>query len=149
MSDLYCGRVQVSPEVLLPIIDCRKWRVADGKPECALGRDVNGCAACEVRESRQGNLIDPPILGREPRVPQERPRGHAVPDAVPEDSERIRGLGDAVAHATKLIGIKPCGGCQRRRELLNRLVPFGGQESPAGASEAVAPPQTPPSDPNA
>jgi hypothetical protein len=149
MSDLYCGRVRVSPDVMLPIIDCRKWRVVGGKPECALERDVNGCAACEVRESRQGNLLDPPILGREPRRPQERPRGQTASDTPPAEPERMRGLGDAVAHATKLIGIKPCGGCQSRRALLNRLVPFGGQESPVGESEGAAPPQTPPEAPNA
>lgn len=39
---------------------------------------------------------------------------------------RLRGLGDLVAAATKAVGIKPCGGCQKRREALNRMVPFGG-----------------------
>lgn len=33
------------------------------------------------------------------------------------------GLGDAVAAATKAVGVKPCGGCQRRREALNRATP--------------------------
>lgn len=30
------------------------------------------------------------------------------------------GLGERVAAFTKSIGIKPCGGCQKRREALNR-----------------------------
>jgi hypothetical protein len=37
---------------------------------------------------------------------------------------RIRGLGDVIAAATAAVGIKPCGGCKKRQELLNDLVPF-------------------------
>ncbi len=33
----------------------------------------------------------------------------------------MRGVGDVVARATKAVGIKPCGGCQKRREALNRM----------------------------
>ena len=33
------------------------------------------------------------------------------------------GLGDAVAAATKAVGVKPCGGCQRRLAALNRATP--------------------------
>lgn len=33
------------------------------------------------------------------------------------------GIGDAVAAATKAVGVKPCGGCQRRQEALNRATP--------------------------
>lgn len=48
----------------------------------------------------------------------------ATPAANPP--ARWRGLGDVVAAAAKLIGLKPrpgCG-CDKRREWLNRLVPF-------------------------
>jgi hypothetical protein len=38
--------------------------------------------------------------------------------------QRSRGLGDTIAKGTKLIGIKPCGGCDRRRRLLNFIVPY-------------------------
>lgn len=34
------------------------------------------------------------------------------------------GLGDVIASATKAVGIKPCGGCQKRQAALNKLVPF-------------------------
>ena len=37
----------------------------------------------------------------------------------------LRGAGDVVARATKLVRIKPCGGCKKRQALLNRLIPFG------------------------
>ena len=33
------------------------------------------------------------------------------------------GLGDVVAGATKAVGVKPCGACQKRREALNRATP--------------------------
>ncbi|GAG22410.1 unnamed protein product, partial [marine sediment metagenome] len=35
-----------------------------------------------------------------------------------------RGLGDTIARATSAIGIKPCKGCDNRRDTLNRLVPY-------------------------
>lgn len=34
------------------------------------------------------------------------------------------GLGDLVKRATSAIGIKPCGGCRRRAEALNRWLVF-------------------------
>lgn len=34
-----------------------------------------------------------------------------------------RGLGDAVAAVTKAVGIPPCGGCAKRREALNAILP--------------------------
>ena len=35
------------------------------------------------------------------------------------------GLGDTVAKVIKaVVGIKPCGGCHKRREALNALVPY-------------------------
>ena len=33
------------------------------------------------------------------------------------------GLGDVVAGATKAVGIKPCGGCQKRQAAMNRATP--------------------------
>lgn len=34
-------------------------------------------------------------------------------------------LGDLVAAATRAVGIKPCKGCDRRREVLNRYIVQG------------------------
>jgi hypothetical protein len=34
---------------------------------------------------------------------------------------RDRGLGDTIKRATDALGIKPCGGCQKRREALNKM----------------------------
>lgn len=34
------------------------------------------------------------------------------------------GLGDVIKRATSYLGIKPCGGCERRAAALNRWVVF-------------------------
>lgn len=34
------------------------------------------------------------------------------------------GLGDVIKRATSYMGIKPCGGCERRAETLNRWMTF-------------------------
>jgi len=43
--------------------------------------------------------------------------------ACPYYSGPARGLGDVVATVTKVVGLKTCGGCQKRREALNAAVP--------------------------
>tara|TARA_R100000278_G_C5471758_1_gene164734 strand:- start:1616 stop:1984 length:369 start_codon:yes stop_codon:yes gene_type:complete len=35
-----------------------------------------------------------------------------------------KGLGDTIAKATSAIGIKPCSGCQKRKEALNKAFPY-------------------------
>lgn len=37
------------------------------------------------------------------------------------------GLGDLIKRATSVVGIKPCGGCQRRAAALNRWMVFHGR----------------------
>ena len=40
-------------------------------------------------------------------------------------SKRKRtGLGDVIAEITTAIGIEPCEGCNKRKEVLNRIFPF-------------------------
>jgi hypothetical protein len=38
--------------------------------------------------------------------------------------EREIGLGDAIARATYTLGIKPCGGCEKRAAALNQWMQF-------------------------
>ncbi|HEY5958959.1 MAG TPA: hypothetical protein VIV60_20510 [Polyangiaceae bacterium] len=45
----------------------------------------------------------------------------AVP--IPRLKKSI-GLGDVVKRATTAIGVRPCGGCGRRAESLNRTIVF-------------------------
>jgi hypothetical protein len=37
------------------------------------------------------------------------------------------GLGDVIKRATSAVGIKPCGGCERRAVALNRCFTFSGR----------------------
>ena len=39
------------------------------------------------------------------------------------------GLGDVIKRATSAVGFKPCGGCVRRADTLNRWVAFGRRRS--------------------
>ena len=48
-----------------------------------------------------------------------------IPQALPPpEKPKIRGLGDVIATVTKAVGIQPCGGCQKRQEFLNKIVPL-------------------------
>lgn len=44
-------------------------------------------------------------------------------------SEQEVGLGDVIKRATYAMGIKPCGGCERRATALNRWLTFTGRHS--------------------
>jgi len=44
-------------------------------------------------------------------------------EAIIKQEGQIRGLGDVVAKATKLVGIVPCAGCAKRQAALNRMFP--------------------------
>jgi hypothetical protein len=39
-------------------------------------------------------------------------------------SEEEIGLGDAVKRVTNAVGIRPCGGCEKRAQALNRWMTF-------------------------
>jgi hypothetical protein len=55
----------------------------------------------------------------------QRPRYQVrLPGFIPD--EEI-GLGDVIKRTTYAIGIKPCGGCERRAAALNRWVGFSGR----------------------
>jgi hypothetical protein len=38
------------------------------------------------------------------------------------------GLGDAIKRVTRTVGIRPCGGCERRAAMFNRWVTFTGRD---------------------
>jgi hypothetical protein len=56
------------------------------------------------------------------------PPAHRVrlPGFVADDDV---GLGDVIKRATSLVGIRPCGGCERRAAALNRWMSFAGRRS--------------------
>lgn len=39
------------------------------------------------------------------------------------------GLGDLIKRATSVVGLKPCGGCERRAAALNRWLIVSGRHS--------------------
>lgn len=44
---------------------------------------------------------------------------------------RSRGVGDTVAKVLGAVGIQPCGGCDERKDLLNKYFPYKqGSENP-------------------
>ena len=51
----------------------------------------------------------------------DKPRRVRLPGFV---SDKEIGLGDAVKRATSAVGIRPCGGCERRAAALNRWMSF-------------------------
>lgn len=54
----------------------------------------------------------------------ERVKGQPYRVRLPGFITEEIGLGDVIKRATSSIGIKPCGGCQRRAEKLNRWIVF-------------------------
>jgi hypothetical protein len=43
-------------------------------------------------------------------------------------TEEDIGLGDVIKRTTSYLGIRPCGGCERRAEVLNRWLVFTNQK---------------------
>ena len=126
------GYIQVAPTVSLPIIDCKSWRVIHGKADCREGHDLALCESCEFRVSRDGNMTDPPLLGRgssPPRVTRSQTGSdQALPASSNPPRAKWRGVGDVIAAATNAVGIKSCGGCKARQAKLNALLPFSGSD---------------------
>jgi hypothetical protein len=126
--------------------DCVHWRIVGHEPNCAIHRDPSTCGSCELRVGRNGNFHHPPVyyvpsihpsMQTTDSVPFKRrtaPEGQkpCCQDKVMEADAKIRGLGDVVAKATSAVGIKPCSGCKKRQEALNKMFPFGGD--PAGGA---------------
>ena len=53
---------------------------------------------------------------------------HGFPSGIAkEDNGSPKGLGDSIAKLTKKVGIKPCGGCRKRQEKLNKMFPYKGK----------------------
>jgi hypothetical protein len=63
---------------------------------------------------------------REPRPEQHEPHRVRLPGFI---SDEEIGLGDLIKRATSTVGIKPCDGCRRRAEALNRFIVFNGRRS--------------------
>jgi hypothetical protein len=63
-------------------------------------------------------------MGSSTEKRQRKPYQVRLPGFV---SDQDIGLGDAIKRATSTVGIKPCGGCNRRAAALNRWMVFSGR----------------------
>lgn len=65
------------------------------------------------------------MKAKRPETGRDKAKAHPnrvrLPGFIVEDEI---GLGDVIKRATSALGIKPCGGCQRRADRLNRWVVF-------------------------
>jgi hypothetical protein len=55
--------------------------------------------------------------------PPRQPHSVRLPGFMMPDEEEV-GLGEVIKRATAAVGIRPCSGCQRRAQALNRRVAF-------------------------
>jgi hypothetical protein len=60
----------------------------------------------------------------DPRQSGQKPYRVRLPGFV---SDEEVGMGDVIKRATSTVGIKPCGGCNRRAAALNRWMVFSGR----------------------
>lgn len=114
---------------------------AAGQRPCGSGAAVAALAS-EIRDG--AGWLEPEQWAaiREGRLSYDelgrRPPDSPDPAEPPEPKQRrSRGLGDTIAKGLKLIGVPPCSGCDRRRRLLNRFVPYGPVRGDAGQGSAV------------
>ena len=70
----------------------------------------------------------------------EKTESKSRPDESASSPHRVRlpgfindeeiGLGEALKRTTSYLGIRPCGGCERRAEALNRWLVFTNRKQP-------------------
>ena len=63
-------------------------------------------------------------VSQRPKVPSSSRYQVRLPGFV---ADTPVGLGDVIKRATSTVGVRPCGGCERRSGALNRLVTFTGR----------------------
>ena len=100
-----------------------------------LNKQVNGlqCKRCQEREGLRENFkkhservgID---WRNEPCIYECRIKGLSIEKSIKNnhwiDKKESKGLGDSIAKITESVGVKPCGGCKKRKEALNRIFPY-------------------------
>ncbi len=82
----------------------------------ALGHDAGAVRAIAIQ-----------VDGDRIQIDRDAPEWKALHLPLSRMPKPSRGLGDTVAKAIKAVTfgkVKPCGGCAKRRDALNRIVPF-------------------------
>lgn len=104
---------------LMPLPIFTESKACRSEQHCRTCRDLDGGRAWRGKLAAAFALpADAPDFA----CPHGKGWGHSVPPPVPEVPSR--GLGDTVAKVLKRVGIKPCGGCKKRQERLNKLLPY-------------------------
>lgn len=84
---------------------------------------------CSTCRDREGGREWRQQLGRAYELPADAPDfvcPHGREWGATKTASKLRGLGDVVAAVTKWLGLRECESCEKRREALNRAVPFRG-----------------------
>lgn len=77
------------------------------------------------RKETEPVVESPAVETESTAAPAPRPFQVRLPGFIRPEEEV--GLGDVIKRATYKVGIKPCGGCERRAAALNRMVRFSGR----------------------
>ena len=77
----------------------------------------------DARGAKKSYSLGMQLLFPNQQQPEQREMPHPVNISVPFLQESM-GLGDVVQNVTQAFGVKPCGGCQQRKEQLNRRIQF-------------------------
>ena len=98
-------------------VKCKHWR------EC--GVKNGGC--CDVNEYVRPSFgVCLLACGKNTDKPSEKKAKKML------GIKRSRGLGDTVKKAIDKITrgkVKPCGGCEKRRKILNKMIPYGDKDN--------------------
>jgi hypothetical protein len=99
-------------------------------PPCAYRATVGPHFVCRHSRVLAPSGVVPPKLCQICRwldTPSDGLRPLPTLDQIERDPSppRSRGLGDTIVRLTRWLGLRPCGKCQRRRDALNRLFPYG------------------------
>ena len=104
------------------VVECEHWQECD--------RDDGGCCKINKYNNPSFGLCLLACKSNTNKPTEKKARKMLRLPAVPTES---RGLGDTVKKLIdKFTGgkVKPCGGCKKRQEALNKMMPYGKDKTP-------------------
>lgn len=105
------------------IVPCKYWR-PNGKHDggsCSISAYANPSRGTCMRvcSKYEGPQRTPELIEKIVNITR---------SCCTERNKKSRGLGDTIAKLTSAVGIKPCGGCKKRQEWLNKAIPYRDTE---------------------
>ena len=105
-------------------VNCAFWSIDDGVGSCEINECMNptpkSCRCC----CKKMTAPDDPCLECKREAYQKIAPKRSKPKKKPS-----KGLGDTVEKTIKKVTrgkLKPCPGCKKRRDALNKLIPYKG-----------------------